>query len=119
MVGGEIFCQPIPPCYRKKVPSISAKIQSENTGPLLLYTQSVMSISKTETDVILNRANVALARSQRLVASWLPPPTDAEQANAKSEEELQKEEDEIFIAVPETYVYVLNVFFEDRLCMDC
>ncbi|KAF7116549.1 hypothetical protein CNMCM5793_005030 [Aspergillus hiratsukae] len=61
-----------------------------------------MSISKTETDVILNKANVALARSQRLVASWLPPPTDEEKARVKTEEELQREEDEIFTAVPET-----------------
>jgi hypothetical protein len=63
-----------------------------------------MSISKTETDVILNKAHVALARSQRLVASWLPPPTDEEKARVKTEEELQREEDEIFTAVPETYV---------------
>ncbi|KAF4158879.1 hypothetical protein CNMCM6069_003118 [Aspergillus lentulus] len=61
-----------------------------------------MSISKTETDIILNKANVALARSQRLVASWLPPPTDEEKARVKTEEELQREEDEIFTAVPET-----------------
>ncbi|KAE8374296.1 hypothetical protein BDV26DRAFT_270207 [Aspergillus bertholletiae] len=61
-----------------------------------------MSLSKTETDVILNKANVALARSQRLVASWLPPKTEEEQANTKSEEELQREEDEVFTAVPET-----------------
>lgn len=64
-----------------------------------------MSISKTETDIILNKANVALARSQRLVASWLPPPTDEEKAHVKTEEELQQEEDEIFTAVPETYVF--------------
>ncbi|KAJ6084412.1 Protein of unknown function DUF3245 [Penicillium sp. IBT 16267x] len=61
-----------------------------------------MSLSRTESDVILNRANVALARSQRLVASWLPAQTDEELANVKSEEELQREEDEIFTAVPET-----------------
>ncbi|KAJ5632258.1 hypothetical protein N7490_008597 [Penicillium lividum] len=61
-----------------------------------------MSLSKAESDVILNRANVALARSQRLVASWLPAQTETELANTKSEEELQKEEDEIFTAVPET-----------------
>lgn len=61
-----------------------------------------MSLSKTETDVILNKANVALARSQRLVASWLPPKTQEEQANTKSEEELQRDEDEVFTAVPET-----------------
>lgn len=63
---------------------------------------TIMSLSKTETDVILNKANVALARSQRLVASWLPPKTQEEQANTKSEEELQREEDEVFTAVPET-----------------
>ncbi|GCB19525.1 hypothetical protein AAWM_02410 [Aspergillus awamori] len=62
-----------------------------------------MSASKSETDIILNKANVALARSQRLVASWLPAPTADDQANSKkTEEELQREEDEIFTAVPET-----------------
>lgn len=61
-----------------------------------------MAVSKSESDVILNRANVALARSQRLVASWLPAQTDHELASTKTEEELQREEDEIFTAVPET-----------------
>lgn len=61
-----------------------------------------MSLSKSESDVILNRANVALARSQRLVSSWLPKQSDDDLANTKSEEELQREEDEIFTAVPET-----------------
>lgn len=63
-----------------------------------------MSISKSETDIILNKANVALARSQRLVASWLPPQTADELSHPKTEEELQREEDEIFTAVPETCV---------------
>lgn len=63
------------------------------------------STSKPETDIILNRANVALARSQRLVASWLPPQTAEESSTIpKSEEELRREEEEIFTAVPETYV---------------
>ncbi|KAK2810400.1 hypothetical protein FQN50_002889 [Emmonsiellopsis sp. PD_5] len=60
-----------------------------------------MSTPNSETDVIFNRANVALARSQRLIASWLPPKTAEEIANAKTDEELQREEDEIFTAVPE------------------
>ena len=55
-----------------------------------------------EADIIFNRANIALARSQRLVASWLPEKTTSELPNAKSEEELQREEDEIFTAVPES-----------------
>ncbi|KAJ5486235.1 Protein of unknown function DUF3245 [Penicillium desertorum] len=61
-----------------------------------------MSLSKSESDVILNRANVALSRSQRLVASWLPQQTTEELAGPKTDEELQREEDEIFTAVPET-----------------
>ncbi|KAJ6175287.1 hypothetical protein N7485_005092 [Penicillium canescens] len=61
-----------------------------------------MSLSKSESDVILNRANVALSRSQRLVASWLPQQPSDELANTKTDEELQREENEIFTAVPET-----------------
>lgn len=55
--------------------------------------------SSEDANVIFNRANVALARSQRLVASWLPAETD--HASKKSEEELQREEDELFTPVPE------------------
>lgn len=61
-----------------------------------------MSLSKTDTDIILNKANIALARSQRLVASWLPSETTASQGNVKNDSEVQREEDEIFTAVPET-----------------
>lgn len=76
-----------------------------------------MSASKSETDIILNKANVALARSQRLVASWLPAPTADDQANSKkTEEELQREEDEIFTAVPETYD-TLFLFFVFLFCL--
>lgn len=67
------------------------------------YLLNKMSLSKSESDIILNRANVALSRSQRLVSSWLPAQTDDELAStAKTDEELQREEDEIFTAVPET-----------------
>ncbi|KAL3436321.1 hypothetical protein BDV09DRAFT_193988 [Aspergillus tetrazonus] len=61
-----------------------------------------MSLSKADTDVILNKANIALARSQRLVASWLPAAPATGEDNAKTDAELQKEEEEIFTAVPET-----------------
>ncbi|KAL4793794.1 hypothetical protein BDV19DRAFT_390778 [Aspergillus venezuelensis] len=63
-----------------------------------------MSLSKSETDIILNKANIALARSQRLVASWLPdePSTESSETNTKTDAEIQREEDEIFTAVPET-----------------
>ncbi|KAL4902855.1 hypothetical protein BDW74DRAFT_58650 [Aspergillus multicolor] len=61
-----------------------------------------MSLSKADTDIILNKANIALARSQRLVASWLPAAPATEANNAKTDAELQREEEEIFTAVPET-----------------
>ncbi|KAL4937395.1 hypothetical protein BDV06DRAFT_232619 [Aspergillus oleicola] len=55
------------------------------------------------TDIILNKANIALARSQRLVASWLPSELETDSTdNAKTNAEIQMEEDEIFTAVPET-----------------
>lgn len=70
-------------------------------------------MSKAETDIILNRTNVALARSQRLVASWLPPQTQEEEAEnpLKPEEEMRAEE-EMFVAVPETYVLLLTKFIK-------
>ncbi|KAI5303527.1 hypothetical protein KEM56_007459 [Ascosphaera pollenicola] len=60
-----------------------------------------MSVSKSEADIIFDRANVALARSKKLVASWLPANEDDEVTQRKSDAELQREEDEIFVAVPE------------------
>ncbi|CRG92752.1 hypothetical protein PISL3812_09819 [Talaromyces islandicus] len=57
-----------------------------------------------EADIIFNRANVALARSQRLVASWLPPAAADEKQKGESESdqaELQRLEDEMFTPVPE------------------
>ena len=59
------------------------------------------STSTSEADVIFNRANVALAKSQRLIASWLPPRTEEELRNAKSDEQIEKEEAELFTPVPE------------------
>lgn len=63
-----------------------------------------MAPQPSEADIIFNRANVALANSQRLVASWLPPRTADELKNAKTEEEIEKEEREMFTPVPEVYV---------------
>ncbi|KAL8861532.1 MAG: hypothetical protein Q9178_002056 [Gyalolechia marmorata] len=60
-----------------------------------------MTAQPSEADIIFNRANVALAKSQRLVASWLPPRTDDELKTAKTEEQIEKEEHEMFTPVPE------------------
>ena len=60
-----------------------------------------MPATTSEADIVFNKANIALAKSQRLIASWLPPRTAEELANAKSEEEIEKEEQEIFAPMPE------------------
>lgn len=68
-----------------------------------------MSLSNAETDIILNKANIALARSQRLVASWLPqPPTDDPEHTPDHNAAIQREEDEIFVAVPERYIFFVS-----------
>jgi hypothetical protein len=61
----------------------------------------------SEADIIFNRANIALARSQRLVASWLPPrtTTTSEQSKASGEDNQRDDDDEVFTAVPERFVF--------------
>ena len=55
----------------------------------------------TDADVIFNRANVALANSQRLVQSWLPTKTSQETQPQKTHQELLKEDEELFKPTPE------------------
>jgi hypothetical protein len=56
--------------------------------------------TRFEDDVLLNKVNIALAKSQRQIASWLPP-KKTEDTQAKSEKEIEKEEQEMFIPAPE------------------
>lgn len=75
-----------------------------------------MSVSKSQADIIFDRANVALARSQKLVASWLPSNNeDDELSKRKTDAELQREEDEIFVAVPEKYDF--NILSSSLPCL--
>lgn len=72
--------------------------------PILdLELDNAMGISKdlSDADIIFNRASLALAKSQRLIASWLPPKTPHDAFNANSEEDLDKEESEVFKPLPE------------------
>ena len=64
----------------------------------------------SEADIVFNRANLALAKHKRLVASWLPPLSNEEQANRKSADELEKDEEEMFAPVPELSVTNSLVF---------
>jgi Protein of unknown function (DUF3245) len=61
-------------------------------------------------DVVLGRVQLALARRQQLVALSLSPITAEELQAAKSDNDRQREEDELFTPVPEKYVH-LAVFY--------
>ncbi|KAB2577149.1 hypothetical protein DBV05_g4246 [Lasiodiplodia theobromae] len=54
-------------------------------------------------DVAFNRVSVALARSQSLVASWLPPRSTEDEAAQKTPEQLQKEESALFTPGSDMY----------------
>jgi hypothetical protein len=55
----------------------------------------------TDADVVFNRANIALAHSQRLVQSWLPTKTGHDAQPQKTQQELLKEDEELFKPTPE------------------
>ena len=50
-----------------------------------------MTDTTSDPDVILNRLNIALARSQRVLNSWKPPKSDAQQGE-QEEDGLPEEE---------------------------
>lgn len=54
-----------------------------------------------EGDIAFNKLNVALARSQRQIASWLPQRTAEETSHTKSEAEIDKEDAELFQPISE------------------
>ena len=56
--------------------------------------------STTNVETIKARAAVATADLQRLVSSWLPPPTE-EELSASYADRLTREEEEAFTAEPE------------------
>ena len=43
----------------------------------------------SQADIIFNRTNVALARSQRLIASWLPPKPESEPLGSDGKDGMQ------------------------------
>lgn len=54
----------------------------------------------TSGDAIQAIINVSIAQSHRLILSWLPPPTPEETALQKTEDQLAKEDAELFIPMP-------------------
>lgn len=65
-----------------------------------------MAPNTLESDIVLNKANLLIAQNQRLVASWLPLKRKAaELRHAKSQEEIESEEQEMFrTPIPELCV---------------
>jgi len=54
-------------------------------------------------DLILAKTHLALAKSQRLIATWLPPPTTTESSGRQTltAAEQEREETALFTPVPE------------------
>ena len=52
-------------------------------------------------DALLNRANLALARSRQLVASWLPPTGNADVGNDEDDDIDDEEDAKLFETTPE------------------
>jgi len=48
--------------------------------------------------LLFAQAALSLSRTQRLVSSWLPPPTEAELKAARAPSDHEKEDDGIFTA---------------------
>jgi hypothetical protein len=55
-----------------------------------------MPASTSEADIVLNRANVSLAKLQRLIASSLPPRGEDETTHTETDAETEREEEAIF-----------------------
>ena len=64
-----------------------------------------MAISKAESDIFANKTNILLAKSQRQIASWLPPRTVTNELSVQPEEELEDGEGDFSVA-PELYVQI-------------
>lgn len=58
----------------------------------------------SQADVIFNRASLALAKSQQLIASWLPPKQGEELKAPDSTEAVDEDDKEIFTPTPELYL---------------
>ena len=64
-----------------------------------------MTLSKTESDIFANRTNILLAKSQRQIASWLPPRTAKDEPSVQAEEEIENGEGDFSVG-PEVYVQI-------------
>lgn len=63
-----------------------------------------MTLSKAEGDIFANKTNILLAKSQRQIASWLPPRT-ARNERSVQPEEIEDEEGDFSVG-PELYVKI-------------
>ena len=62
-----------------------------------------MTLSKAEGDIFANKTNILLAKSQRQIASWLPPRTARDEPSVQPENE---DDEGDFSVGPEVYVKI-------------
>ena len=66
-----------------------------------------MTLSKAESDIFANKTSILLAKSQRHIASWLPPRTTRDEPSVQPEEEIEDGEGDFSVA-PEVYVKIYS-----------
>lgn len=99
--------QVLPRRSNSRMDTLNASILTTRTQSLPLRT--IMAPDTTSADIILNKTALLLAKNQRLVSSWLPPPSPSSEP-PKSEAEIEKEEQKIFgTPLPELYVYTARL----------
>ena len=57
-----------------------------------------MAISNIESDIFATKTNILLAKSQRQIASWLPPRTARAEPSVQPEEETEDGEEDFSVA---------------------
>lgn len=100
-MGGCFAPQSLPGCHQPpasrmfhlKPPDIKHHRAAHTKFPMLAPTA-------VSGDAIQAGINVSVAQSRRLVSSWLPPPTPEEIASQKTDEQLAKEDAELFTPTP-------------------
>ena len=64
---------------------------------------TTMTLNKAEGDIFANKTNILLAKSQRQIASWLPPRTARDEPSVQPENE---DDEGDFSVGPELYVKI-------------
>jgi len=64
----------------------------------------VMARTNPQADLLAGKTALLLSKSQRLIQSWLPPPSPTSKHTTETVAGLEQEDEALFVAEPELYV---------------